>query len=185
VKRLVCNTNYIQLSAVDKVAQAANASFDATTFEVWGALLNGAELVGISAEVVLAPQALAAQLQRDGISVLFLTTALFNQIARTEPTAFSGVRQLLFGGQAVDPKWVREVQLQGYGGRLMHVYGPTENTTFSTWHLIEEVAAGAVTIPIGRPIANTEVYVLDQELEPVPVGVVGEIYIGGAGLARG
>jgi amino acid adenylation domain-containing protein len=94
------------------------------------------------------------------------------------------LRYLLFGGEAVDPQWVRRVLEQGAPQRLLHVYGPTENTTFSTYQVVGQVAADAVTVPIGAPIANTTAYVLDQRLEPVPIGVAGELYLGGAGLAR-
>lgn len=95
------------------------------------------------------------------------------------------MRHLLFGGEAVDPKWVKEVLKNGPPERLLHVYGPTENTTFSTWHLVEDVPEGATTVPIGRGISNTQIYVLDGHLQLVPIGVPGELYIGGDGLARG
>jgi amino acid adenylation domain-containing protein/non-ribosomal peptide synthase protein (TIGR01720 family) len=185
VNRLVLETNYVRLDPTDRVGQASNASFDAATFEVWGALLTGARLVGIEADVLLAPESLADCLRRRGITTLFLTTALFNQVARDVPTAFGSLRHLLFGGEAVDPRWVRDVLRHGPPQRLLHVYGPTENTTFSTWHLVRDVPEGATTIPIGGPVSATQVYVLDRHLQPVPVGVTGELYLGGRGLARG
>jgi amino acid adenylation domain-containing protein len=184
VTRLVLETNYIQIQPSDRVAQASNASFDAATFELWGALLNGAQLTGMSREMLLTPASFAAQIQELEISVMFLTTALFNQLAALAPQAFSTVRCLLFGGEAVEPKWVRKVLKEGAPARLLHVYGPTESTTFTTWHEVGEVEEDAATIPIGRPLSNTQVYLLDQNLEPVPAGVPGEIYIGGDGLAR-
>ncbi|MBW8879687.1 MAG: amino acid adenylation domain-containing protein, partial [Acidobacteria bacterium] len=183
VVRLVRNSDYVRLSRADRVAQLANLSFDAATFEIWGALLNGATLVGVSQDVVLSPRDLAAFLQEQEISVLFLTTALFNQVAQQAPEGFGRVRDLLFGGEAVDPGAVRRVLRAGPPARLLHVYGPTENTTFSSWFVVTEVAEGAVTVPIGRPIANSRAYVLDAGLEPVPLGVVGELYLGGDGLA--
>jgi amino acid adenylation domain-containing protein len=185
INRLVCNTNYIDLRATDKVAQVSNASFDAATFEIWGALLHGAQLIGITKEVALSPRDFAAQLRDSEITVLFLTTALFNQLACEVPWAFASLRYLLFGGEAVEPKWVKEVLQKGAPEHLLHVYGPTENTTFTTWHLVKHVPEGATTIPIGRPIANTQVYILDKQQQPVPIGVPGELYIGGEGLARG
>ncbi len=185
VNRLVINTNYIQLDSNDKIGQAANCSFDAATFEIWGALLNGAKLVGITKDVALSPEEFARHIQQEDISVLFLTTALFNQIARTAPEGFSNLRCLLFGGEAVDPECVREVVLKGKPERLLHVYGPTENTTFSSWEEVEEVDIDARTIPIGKPISNTKIYVLDREMRPVPKGVAGELCITGDGLARG
>ena len=140
--RLVCETNYVQLGPTDRLAQASNAAFDAATFEIWGALVHGARLIGLSQEVVLSPQSLAAQLRAHGTSVLFLTTALFNQLAREGPWALTAVRQLLFGGEAVAPRWVREVLDGGGPERLLHVYGPTESTTFATWHWVKEVPEG-------------------------------------------
>ena len=185
VNRLVLESNYIQLDPSDKVAQASNVAFDAATFEIWGALLNGARLVGIGGDVTLSPQQFAMCLHQQGITTLFLTTALFNQVARDEPTAFQSLRHLLFGGEAVDPQWVRQVLQHGPPQRLLHVYGPTENTTFSTWYLVREVPEGATRVPIGGPISATQVYVLDRHLQPAPVGVTGELHLGGEGLARG
>lgn len=185
VERLVCNTNYIKLEPADKVAQSSNISFDAATFEIWGALLNGAHLVGISREIALSPQDFAAQIRKQEISVMFLTTALFNQLASEVPSAFSSLRYLLFGGEVVDVRSVQTVSRQGAPEHLLHVYGPTENTTFTSWYRVQDVPEGATSIPIGRAIANTQLYLLDAELKPVPIGVRGEVYIGGDGLARG
>ncbi|BAY78055.1 amino acid adenylation domain-containing protein [Nostoc linckia NIES-25] len=184
VNRLVCNTNYIKLSPSDQIAQASNASFDAATFEIWGALLNGAQLMGISKDVTLSPHEFALQLREKGINVLFLTTALFQQISRDVPQAFATLKYLLFGGETVDIRWVKKIIKHGAPKHLIHVYGPTENTTFSSYYYVEELAESATYLPIGRPIANTEIYILDTYLQPVPIGVTGELYIGGEGLAR-
>ncbi|MFW9264014.1 non-ribosomal peptide synthase/polyketide synthase [Nostoc sp. CALU 546] len=184
VVRLVKETNYINISSQDVIAQASNHAFDAATFEIWGALLNGARLVGVSKDLALSPKDFAVFMRSQNISVLFLTTALFNQIAQEVPSAFNSLRHLLFGGEAVDPKWVKEVLNNGAPQRLLHVYGPTENTTFSSWYLVQDVPEGATTIPIGQPISNTQIYLLDSQLQPVGIGVPGEIYIGGDGLAR-
>ena len=185
VVRLVIDSDYVRLTPDDVVAQAANPAFDATTFEVWGTFLNGARLVLLSRPAVLSPPDLAAALARHGVGTLFLTTALFNLLARDAPTALRGVRQVLFGGEAVDPAAVAAVLEHGPPDRLIHVYGPTETTTFATWHPVERVEPGATTIPIGRPIANTSVQVLDRHRRLVPIGVPGELYIGGPGVARG
>lgn len=182
VNRLVCNTNYIKFSPSDKVAQASNASFDAATFEIWGALLNGAQLVGITKDVTLSPHEFALQLREKGINILFLTTALFQQIARDVPQAFTSLRYLLFGGETVDPRWIKKIIKHGAPKHLIHVYGPTENTTFSSYYCIDE--SSSATFPIGRPIRNTQIYILDTYLQPVPIGVIGELYMGGEGLAR-
>ncbi|HEU5374052.1 MAG TPA: amino acid adenylation domain-containing protein [Ktedonobacteraceae bacterium] len=185
IARLVCNTNYVKLDCADRIAQASNEAFDAATFEIWGALLHGGRLVGVTKETALNPQALARVLREEYISALFVTTALFNQSIKENPCIFHTLKSLLFGGEAVDPRWVRETLEQGAPERLLHVYGPTENTTFSSWYLVQSVSEEAGTIPIGRPLANTQCYVLDQRLQPVPPGVRGELYLGGDGLARG
>ncbi|MDZ7955198.1 amino acid adenylation domain-containing protein [Nostoc sp. DedQUE09] len=183
VNRLVCDTNYIKLLPSDKVAQASNASFDAATFEIWGALLNGAQLVGVSKDVTLSPHEFALQLREKGINILFLTTALFQQIARNVPQAFTTLKYLLFGGEAVDTRWVKKILKNGAPKHLIHVYGPTENTTFSSYYYVQEFSS-ATSLPIGRPITNTQIYILDPHLQLVPIGVTGELYMGGEGLAR-
>ena len=185
IHRLVLNSNYIDLKPSDRIAQASNTAFDAATFEIWGALLNGASLVIADRSVTLAVDDFTEFLHQQHITVLFLTTALFNQIVRQQPAAFAGLGYLLFGGELVDPELVRTVLKQGKPAHFLHVYGPTESTTFSTWHTIDLVAEGEPTVPIGKPLSNTTLYVLDQALNPVPSGVVGELYIGGDGLSPG
>jgi amino acid adenylation domain-containing protein len=185
IARLVMHTNYIALGPSDVVAHVSNCAFDAATFEIWGALLNGARLVVLGQEVVLSPEDFAGALRREKVSTLFLTTALFNQMAHLRPEAFRTVRNLLFGGEAVDPECVRSVIRAGRPERLLHVYGPTENTTFTSWYQVEDVAGDAVTVPIGRPVSNTRIYLLDRFGNPVPVGVPGELHTAGDGLARG
>ncbi|MBW4459829.1 MAG: amino acid adenylation domain-containing protein [Nodosilinea sp. WJT8-NPBG4] len=185
VNRLVCNADYVQINAGDRMAQVANLAFDAATFEVWGALLNGAHLIGIEREITLSPSDFATTLQQQHISILFLTTALLNQTVSQIPDAFRSLKYLLFGGEMVNVDQVRSLMQQGKPQHLLHVYGPTENTTFSTWYEIQGILQNATTIPIGKAIANTQVYLLDDYLNPVPAGVVGEIYLGGSGLAKG
>jgi amino acid adenylation domain-containing protein len=185
VSRLVINTDYVRLDSCDRVAQTSNICFDAATFEIWGALLSGACLVGIDKEVALSPRDFASRLREEGITAVFLTTALFNRLVNDVPAVFAGVRHVMFGGEAADPQSVRRALGTGRPQRLLHVYGPTESTTFATWHEVKEVADDAPTVPIGRPIANTRTYVLDTALEPVPIGVAGELFIGGDGLAHG
>ena len=110
---------------------------------------------------------------------------MLNQTVSQIPDAFRSLKYLLFGGEMVNVDRVRSLVQQGKPQHLLHVYGPTENTTFSTWYEIQEITQSATTIPIGRAIANTQVYLLDDHLNPVPIGVVGEIYLGGNGLAKG
>ena len=185
VLRLACGTDYVELGADDRVAQLANPAFDASTFEFWGALLNGASIVPIAKTTAIAPRAFAAALDAERVTTIFVTTALFNAVAREVPAAFRHCRTVLFGGEAVEPRWVRDVLRAGPPGRLLHVYGPTESTTFATWHEIRDVADGAITIPIGRPIANTEAFLLRADGDAAAPGEPGEILIGGPGLAIG
>ena len=185
VVRLVKRTNYVQVRPDDRVAQVSNASFDAITFEVWGALLNGATLVGLDRETTLSPRTLTQAFADERITTSFLTTALFNQVAQLRPDGFRTLRHLLFGGEACDPASIRRVLSAGGPERLLHVYGPTESTTYATWFEIRGVAEDAQTVPIGRTLANTTAYVLDPHLRPVETGVPGELFLGGDGLARG
>lgn len=185
INRLVFNTNYVHLDQTSRIAQASNASFDAATFEIWGALLHGGQLIGIEKEAALSALDLSRVLRDKGITTLFLTTALFNQIARQDSAAFQTLTDLFFGGELVDPASVKTVTEGGSPDRLVHVYGPTESTTFATWQPITQVPEGATNLPIGFPLTNTQIYVLDRFMQPVPVGMPGELYIGGDGLARG
>ncbi len=183
VSRLVINTNYIEIQEGDRIAHASNPSFDAATFEIWGALLNGAELVGVARETALAPKAYAAYLKSKKINILFLTTALFNLLAHETPDAFAGIKYLLFGGEEADSNSVRLVLAAGKPDHFLNVYGPTETTTFATWFEITDVAERASSVPIGKSLANSQIYILDPNLLPVPLGVPGELYLGGDGLA--
>jgi amino acid adenylation domain-containing protein len=184
IVRLVVNNGYAELGAQDRVAMAANPAFDASTFEVWGPLLNGGRTVVVEPRVLLDPQAFARVLEEEGITALFLTTAVFNQYARTIPGALARLRHLLTGGEKEDPASFARVLAEG-GQPPIHCYGPTETTTFAVTHAVRSVPEGARGIPLGRPIGNTRVYVLDGSGEPVPVGVSGELHVGGAGVAHG
>ncbi|HEX4885956.1 MAG TPA: amino acid adenylation domain-containing protein, partial [Casimicrobiaceae bacterium] len=181
---LARDANYVALGADDVVAWAANVAFDATTFEVWTTLLHGARITVIDADDVVSAAAFRRTVRERGITAMFLTTALFAEIAADDPTAFRELRWLLFGGEAHDPRRVREVMEAGPPRHLVHVYGPTETTTFATFQPVGNEHAGR-PVPIGRPIAGTEILVLDAQGRCVPPGVVGEVHIGGRGVARG
>ena len=184
VSRLVTNTNYVELTAEDRVAHLSNIAFDASTFEIWGALLNGGAVVLVEKDVALDPHQFAQLLEEQRVTTIFLTTALFNQFSKAIPAAFRSLRYVLVGGEVCDPKSVNEVLKAGAPTSLLNVYGPTETTTFASWYELREPIEPGTTIPIGQPISNTQLYVLDKEMTPVPFGVVGELYIGGEGLAR-
>lgn len=185
VLRLVLNTNYIDLGPDDVLPQLSNCAFDASTFEIWGSLMHGGRLAIVPPAVVLSPPELYTFLAAEGVTVMFLTTALFNQQVEFRPDFYRSFRVVLFGGETANASMVRAVLRSEPPQRLLHVYGPTEVTTFATAHEVREVPADAATVPIGAPISNTTVYVLDPRGRPVPVGVAGELYIGGVGVARG
>ncbi|HEX6292495.1 MAG TPA: amino acid adenylation domain-containing protein [Herpetosiphonaceae bacterium] len=185
ITRLVCNTNYVQFTTDDRIGMVSNVSFDAATMELWGPLLNGGRIVGVSREVVLAPTTFAAYIRTYRIDTMFLTSALFNHMAHSVPDAFATMRAVLVGGDALDARSIATVLAAGGPRRLLNGYGPTESTTFAAWYEITRVSQGARSIPIGYALANTQLYVLDRHARPVPIGVPGELYIGGAGLAHG
>ncbi|TPG68250.1 amino acid adenylation domain-containing protein [Brevibacillus laterosporus] len=184
INRLVKNNTYIDLESTDRIGQVSNTSFDAFTFELWGALLHGSTLVIIQPDVVLSPFASQKEINKYGITVLLVTTALFNQYAGENPEMFKDMT-ILFGGEAADPKWVRVALEKGRPKKLINVYGPAECTVFTTTHHVTQITSDALSVPIGKPIANTQVYILDQYLQVVPIGVPGELYVGGPGLASG
>ena len=182
VVHLVCETDYVDLGPEDRVAHLASPSFDAATFEVWGALLNGSRLGVIPQGVVLSPRRLAEALRES--TTAFLTTALFNLVVREVPDAFAPLKTVMFGGERADPHAVRAA-LTAPPQRLLNVYGPTETTTFAAWHLVTGLDPEASGVPIGRPLSGTTLWVLDANLQPLPVGVPGELYVGGTGVASG
>ena len=185
VNRLVCNTDYVRLAADDCVAFASNVAFDAATFELWGALVNGARLVILAKETILDAVLLAAAIAQQRITTMFVTTALFNSLARAPSPPFGGLTNLLVGGEVCDASAARCVLERGAPKRLLNVYGPTETTTFATAYHIISIDGAAEQVPIGRPIANTSAYVLNGQGQPQPIGVRGELHIGGDGVARG
>ncbi|MFF3941721.1 amino acid adenylation domain-containing protein [Streptomyces phaeofaciens] len=188
VARLVCGTDYVDFGPDERIAQVADPSFDAFTFEIWGALLHGGTLCVIPSRTVLTPRALGAALASHGVTTMFLTSALFNEVMADRPDSFAGLRNLLVGGDVVSVFWARallESEPSVRPARFVNGYGPTEATTFAVCGPIESVPADAVSVPIGRPVANTACYVLDEDLKPVADGTPGELFIGGPGVARG
>ena len=183
VVRLVKNTNYAKFDAGAVFLQFAPVTFDAATFEIWGPLLNGAKLV-VTAAGMESLENLGQTIQHYGVTTLWLTAGLFHQMVENELNNLQGVRELIAGGDVLSPPHVRKVTKTLRNCRLINGYGPTENTTFTCCQTLTSFDAGR-SVPIGRPISNSQVYVLSDEMEPVPVGVPGELFIGGDGLARG
>ncbi|MDI2591032.1 amino acid adenylation domain-containing protein [Pseudomonas sp. 681] len=185
ITRLVINNGYADFNPQDRVAFASNPAFDASTMDVWGALLNGAQVLVIDHDTLLEPAHFGQALSDSGATILFVTTALFNQYVQLIPDALKGLRILLCGGERADPAVFRRLLALAPDLRLVHCYGPTETTTYATTHEVKSLPADADSVPIGGPISNTRIYVLDERQQPVPSGVTGEICIGGEGVAKG
>ncbi len=186
VVRLVKNTNFIAVENVKAMAQASNMSFDAATFEVWGALLSGAKLVHVSKNELLNASLLQKKIEEHAIDTLFVTTALFKIMSETSPSCFSQLSNVFFGGEKSSIHSVRTVAEFGKPNRLVHVYGPTENTTFSTWkNLTLDYINNTESLAIGESLSNTTAYVVNHGLTLQPIGVGGELLLGGEGLSRG
>jgi amino acid adenylation domain-containing protein len=185
VVRLVRNTDYVDIQPSDVIAQGSSQSFDASIFEIWGALMNGAKVAGIKKDDLINPQALFQILRKERVSMIFLTTALFNQLASEAPGIFEPLRYVFFGGEACNPKAVASVLKNRPARSVVHVYGPTETTVFATSFPVRDVPEDAKTIPIGHPISNTTAYVVDGAGNLAPIGVPGELLLGGDGVAVG
>jgi amino acid adenylation domain-containing protein/non-ribosomal peptide synthase protein (TIGR01720 family) len=185
VMRLVLGVDYVELKRRRRVLHMASPSFDASTFEVWSALLHGGVLV-VLGERVPSLERLRETVRRERVDTMWLTASLFNAVMDESAESLDGVEQLLIGGEALSVPHVVRARQRWPEQRLVNGYGPTEGTTFTCCYGIgEEIGEESRTVPIGRPIGNTRVYVLDGSMEPVGVGVAGELYVGGEGLARG
>ena len=182
VVRLVKNTNYIEFKADDKILQTGSMVFDASTFEVWGAFLNGLELYLAKNETIMLAESLERFVTNNNITILWLTSELFNQLAEEDINIFKELRYLLVGGDVLSPKYINLVRGQFTKLKIINGYGPTENTTFSTTYLIEKYNHN---IPIGKPIANSQAYIIDRNNILNPIGIYGELCVSGDGLARG
>ena len=184
VVRLVRSTNYVAFNPSLVIGHVSNVVFDASTFEVWGALLNGSRLAVISKMNVLEAEIFRGQLEELQVSTLFLTTALFQQCVRSCRGIFAAMDQVLFGGELCDPECVRRAVEEEGPREVVHVYGPTETTTFASYLALKKIEERKA-VPIGTPIGNTKIFIVDGELHLVGVGVPGEICVGGLGVARG
>ena len=183
VVRLVKGTRYARFGADEVFLQLAPLSFDASTFEIWGALLHGARVV-IAPPWALSVDELGGLLANHGVTTLWLAAGLFERVVEHRLGILRPLRQLLAGGDVLSPRHVRRVRAALPTLSLVNGYGPTEGTTFTCCHAVTSVPPGR-SVPIGRPIANTRVYVLDRGRRPVPIGAPGELWIAGDGVARG
>lgn len=184
ISALVPDANYLTFTPDDRVTYSSNPAFDAVLIEVWGALTSGATLVVIDREVALTPRLMRAFLAEQRITVMVMATSLFHQLADFAPDAFQGLRALFFGGEVCDPRRLEKILTGRPPARLVNIYGPTENTTATTTHDIT-LADLTEAVPIGRPVSGAVLHVLRPDGTVAEPGEVGELYIGGTGLANG
>ncbi|KAF9149043.1 hypothetical protein BGX20_006151, partial [Mortierella sp. AD010] len=185
IARLAINNGYANIEARDRVAFAANPAFDASTFEIWAPLLNGGRVVIIDADTFTDCLRLGEALERYQITTMFLTTVLFNQFVVNIAPILAKLKYLLCGGEQENLESFSILLEYGGPENMIHCYGPTETTTFATTYNVTQITGQQGRLPIGRPISNTTIYVLDQRQKPVPLGCEGELYIGGMGIANG
>jgi tyrocidine synthetase-3 len=181
--RLVKNCNFIQFKEDDSSLLTGALEFDASTFEIWGALLNGLVLYLVPKYTILQHERLKQVISGKGVTTMWMTSPLFNRMLDADIEIFAGLRNLLVGGDVLSPTHINRLRERFPGLNVINGYGPTENTTFSTTYLIDKIHHER--IPIGKPISNSTAYILDSRLQPVPIGVTGELFLGGDGLSRG
>jgi amino acid adenylation domain-containing protein len=184
VARLVTGLDDALIGPGDTMLALAPAAFDASTFEVWNALCRGARLA-IHPDGPVGPRELGAEVNRLGVTTLWLTAQLGNMVADLHPRALAGVRLLVTGGEALSGAHLRKLFAAVPGLRIVNGYGPTETTTFATTHPVDPARLGSGSVPIGRPVGGTRCHLVGPDDEPVPLGVVGELLVSGFGVARG
>lgn len=182
VVRLVKADNYAKLKGDEVILSTGAISFDATTFEYWGALLNGGTLVVCRQEQLLDPGLLTKEIEKRQVNTMWFTAGWLNQLVDTHISVFATLRLVLTGGDVISPLHIQKLK-QAYSGlRIINGYGPTENTTFSACYIVERLMP---SIPIGKPVSNSSVYIFDEHRQLVPVGIIGELFLGGDGVAIG
>lgn len=185
ITRLTNESGYIEILPADNFSHFSNVSFDASTFEIWSALLNGARLTLIEPATLLDTNELHQCIVKNGITTMFITTALFNHLVSENPGMFSTVKYVLFGGEKANVFFVNKVLEHGKPQHLLNAYGPTENTVFSTTFEIAHNYLPEESVPIGKAIKGTTAWILNNEKKTVSQGENGELYLGGTGLALG
>ncbi|YBV93674.1 amino acid adenylation domain-containing protein (plasmid) [Bacillus sp. PK9-021] len=184
ILNLTVQTNYVRLDSDTRILQTGAPTFDASTFEVWGALLNGGGLIIPSKQGLTDFEYLREIIKKYDITTMWLTSPLFNIAAEQIPEMFEGLSELIVGGDVVNPTYVNKVLDSCQDIKIYNGYGPTECTTFSTIYQITPKNNGT-SIPIGKPLKNVFVYILDENYNPVKQGEPGELYIGGKGVSNG
>jgi amino acid adenylation domain-containing protein len=184
ILRTVTGMHYANFGPGQTLLQFSPTSFDAATFEIWGSLLNGAALA-LPPPGPTTLDALGSYIRDQQVDIVFLTTALFREMIESCPHYLRGAKQILTGGEAMRPASAKAAWTALPRARLVNIYGPTECTTFATAYPITDPEALGAAVPIGRPIQNTTAHIFDRYGNRVPVGVPGELYLGGDGVAQG
>jgi amino acid adenylation domain-containing protein len=183
VVRFLKGANYIEFLEDDRLLVIGSLAFDISTFEIWGPMLNGITLHLQEDEVLLRAEKIKEVIEKEGITILHLIPQLFNQFASEEPGIFASLRCLMVGGDLLKPRNLNEIRTQFKELNILHMYGPTEGTTFTTYLPVEKNYTRR--IPIGKPVSNSSVHILDAYGKLSPIGVPGELYVGKDGVARG
>ncbi|MFD0892165.1 amino acid adenylation domain-containing protein [Luteolibacter ambystomatis] len=184
ISRLVHDGGFMEFGPEDSFLQAAPISFDAATLEIWMPLLHGGRVV-LAGEGGTTLTGIARAVKEEGVTCLWLTAGLFQSMIDEHAAELRGLKYLLAGGDVLSPGHVKKALETLPDTRLINGYGPTENTTFTCCHRITADDLKRPSIPIGRPVSNTTVHILDERLRPAPIGVPGELFTGGDGLAAG
>jgi amino acid adenylation domain-containing protein len=180
--RLVKSINYVEINDSNILLSTGAPMFDATTFEYWSMLLNGGKLIVCPIRILLDSTLLATRIIENSVDLMWFTASWFNQLVDDNISLFSGLTTVLVGGEKLSPFHVNKLKSEYPEIKIINGYGPTENTTFSTTYVVSDYS---INIPIGKPINNTTVYITDPHGNLVPIGIVGEICLGGEGLSRG
>lgn len=184
VYRLVVDTNYVEIKPSDNILHISQPAFDAATFEIWGALLNGAELV-IYPDEILDPNVFASVVKQQNVTMMFLTSALFHLIASKYRDALKPLKTLLAGGDVLSTRVINNLLDAIPELTVIACYGPTENTTFTTTHTMNDKKRPGQSVPIGKVINGSGVHILDENQKPIAEGEIGELVATGAGVALG
>lgn len=185
VVHFVHASKFLEISEEDRILQLSSFSFDGSIFDIFGTLLNGARLILIPQESVLNIEKLAEQIERQQITRMVITTALFHLLVDTNLECLRHMKSILVGGERASVSHVRKALNRLGPGIIKNIYGPTEATVFATYHDINEVDDNAISVPIGKPISNTSIYIVNERNGLQPIGMTGEICIAGDGIARG
>ncbi|MCB2312203.1 amino acid adenylation domain-containing protein [Clostridium tagluense] len=182
--KVVNNPNYIEIQEYDKILQSGSLSFDASVFQIWIALLNGASLHVENKTLIIDEAALETYINENKITIMLMPTPLFNQYSQNNIELFKNLRYLLVGGDVLSSKQVSKITKVYKSLNLLNAYGPTENSVISTVYEVVGEWDENKAVPIGKPVSNSTAYIIDKNNKLLPMGVPGELCVGGDGVAR-